>query len=657
MRFSIVLETVGSVQNFIRAVEKIRGLEWLAEYELDDISPEHGFADEDKPDKQLRGQLFLVMTDQRALRELSGLFEEWRKDPEVKFARGLAPWKHAFKYLHNIRPWSVEDRIRETGLLEDWRGRIQSAQEVIPFEAELWFRKDGTRRQQAEAQFGSIVTSLGGEVGSQCVIPEIEYHAVLGQLQGTQVQAILEQAAIYQEIRLFQCEDVMHLRPLGQCAVPVLDTTADTGPLLTPQEPKQPRGEPVTALLDGMPLAGHSLLDGRLVVDDPDGYENTYQAHERGHGTAMASLICHGDLNEKGDVAGRPLYVRPIMQPRRGFGGRSVEAIPANVLPIDLVHRAVRRLYETENGEPPAAPSIRFVNLAVCDRARPFLREMSAWARLLDWLSWKYHILFIVSAGNHLHDLELDVRRSDLRTLTNEEQERAVMKALASDTRNRSLLSPAETLNGLTVGATHLDASSPSSNHMIDPFVEAGLPSVISAQGPGYRRAIKPDVLVPGGRQLLTEKMGTAHTKATLRVTPSSSPPGQCVATPGGVGRLDQTVYTRGTSNAAALASRGATSLYELIEQIREQPDTHVPTGFDVVLVKALLIHGAEWADAKSRYEVALRNAPNSRTFRDYLGRFLGYGVADLQKVMTCTEQRATVLGFGELGDGEGAEF
>ena len=75
-----------------------------------------------------------------------------------------------------------------------------------------------------------------------------------------------------------------------------------------------------------------------------------------------------------------------------------------------------------------------------------------------------------------------------------------------------------------------------------------------------------------------------------------------------------------------------------------------------MVLIKALLVHGADWADMQMPYE-ALRNAQNSRTFKEYLGRFLGYGFADLAKVMTCTEQRVTVLGFGELDDGEGAEF
>ena len=652
----LVLETIGSIQNFIRAVGKVQGLEWMGEYELDDISPDHGFEDEKSPDKQLKGQLFLVMTDQQALQQLSSLFRMWRENPDTTFARGLAPLKQAFQYLHTIRPWDVEDRIRETGIWEDWQGRLQYGQENVPFEAELWFRANEGRRKRAESHLRSVIASLDGEVIQQCVIPDIAYHAVLGRIHRTQIQDIIDQSEAFRDIRLLQCEDVMRLRPVGQCGVRISDDMG-TDTLRKGPQPEHPQGDPIVALFDGMPLTGHRLLDRRLIVDDPDGYENAYQANERIHGTSMASLICHGDLNDGGNAIGNPIYTRPIMKPQRSFDNQFIEKIPDDVLPIDLVHRAVRRLYETENSEPAAAPNIRIINLSICDPARPLGREMSSWARLLDWLAWKYHVLFIVSAGNHPHDLELDVPRPALSGLTAEDRERAVVKALAADTRNRRLLSPAETLNGLTVGAIHADSSSPSPSRLIDPFVRTGLPIVTSAQGPGYRRAIKPDVLLPGGRQFLNEKLGTTHAKATLQTNLSSRPPGQCVATPGNAGRLDRMMHTRGTSDAAALASRGASFLYDLIEQLRRQQDTSVPVDFDVVLIKALLVHGADWAGAKSLYDATLRNAQNSRTFKEYLGRFLGYGSADLAKVMACTEQRATVLGFGELGDGEGAEF
>lgn len=651
----LVLEIIGTIDNFINAVNRIKGLEWLGEFETDNIDPDYGFEDKKNPEKPLRGQLFLVMTDQQALQQLCGLFEIWRNNRNADFAYGLTRFKRVFEHLHTIRPWNTEDRIRETGILEDWKERLEFDQSVIPFEAELWFRGSRRRRGQAEAQLRNIIASLDGEVIGQCIIPDIAYHAVLGRIRRNRIQDILDRPEALQDIGLLRCQDMMYLRPVGQCAVPIAEDEAEVGALAQEPPSELSQASPVVALFDGLPLTRHKLLEGRLIVDDPDGYESDYQAEARKHGTAMGSLICHGDLNEKRGPADRPLYVRPIMRSRSSFRGYE-EAIPEDVLPTDLIHRAVRRLYEPEDDEVPEAPDVRIINLSIGDPARPFVREMSPWARLLDWLAWKYNVLFLVSAGNHVREIELDIARNDLSTLTDQAREQAVIKSLATDTRNRRLLSPAETLNGLTIGAVHADASVPSPSYLIDPFVRAGLPSVISAHGPGYRRAVKPDIFLSGGRQLLTEKLG-AHAKAKLRIHPFPKPPGQRTAAPGNAGRLDQTAHTRGTSNAAALASRGAGFLYELLGRLRGQPGTNLPEQYDVVLMKALLVHGANWADAQTRYESALKNAQNRRTFKDHLGRFLGYGAANLEKVMACTEQRVTVLGFGKLDDGEADEF
>jgi len=381
---ALVLETIGSVDRFINAIKRVPGLEWLGELELEDIAPEYGFKDEKEPQKQLKGQLYLVMTDQRALKELTSLFDDW---PNKKFPHNLAPWKHAFAHLHTIRPWDAEDRIRDTGIVEDWKERIAHGQEVVPFEVELWFRENLNRRRQAETYLGNVVDSIGGEIVQQCVIPQIAYHGILGRIQIDELSALLSQMERLRDFRLLQCEDIMHVRPVGQCSIRVPDDLSETEALGEESQLDLPQGEPLIAMFDGLPLTGHSLLNDRLIVDDPDGYESTYQAKERVHGTAMASLICHGDLKEGGRPLTKPVYVRPIMQPRRSFDRKFIEAIPDGVLPVDLVHRAVRRLYESEGGEPPVAPSVRVINLSVCDRSRPFDRGMSSWARLLDWLS------------------------------------------------------------------------------------------------------------------------------------------------------------------------------------------------------------------------------------------------------------------------------
>ena len=151
---------------------------------------------------------------------------------------------------------------------------------------ELWFRRSAARRDRTESLLRDIITSLNGELIQRCVIPDVAYHAVLGRLPRAQVQAIIEAPQALRETRLLQCEDIMHVRPVGQCAVRLPDE-GQTEPVSdddlarrdADQEPL--RAAPVIALFDGMPLIGHRLLSNRVTVDDPDGYHAAYQAHER----------------------------------------------------------------------------------------------------------------------------------------------------------------------------------------------------------------------------------------------------------------------------------------------------------------------------------------------------------------------------------------
>lgn len=650
----LVLETVGTQLDFYNAVRNIPGLRWLSEMDVDDVAPDHGFADEAKPDKKLRGRFFVVMSDQQALHNLKSLFDRWRKDPDIVFSRGLSQWKQVFNHLLEIRRWSVKDRIEDTGIIQDWRQRVSTGQENIGFEAEFWFRQGEARRNHTEDRFRKTVVDMGGEIVTRCAIEEIAYHAVLGKIPAEQCEGILN----CEDVSSFWFEDMMHLRPMGQCAVriPVDEPTGAISEM--EQMSKRPQGQPTVALFDGLPLAGHQLFDGGwLKIDDPDGYSEEYEAQKRRHGTAMASLICFGDLENEDSPISSPLYVRPIMRPDANIEGR--ERIPEDVLPVDLVHRAVRRLFEPEGGAPAVAPSIRIINLSVGDKARHFVHDISPWARLLDWLSYKYNVLFVVSAGNQSEAIELNMPRAEYEKLTPEQREVEILKALDKDTRHRRLLSPAEALNGVTVGSFHGDYSSPvPSTGLKDPYVTEHLPALYSAHGHGYRGTIKPDILLPGGRQFVQQEEGGARNETRLRLNESPIIPGNEAASPGGPGVRGKTKHTRGTSNAAALASRAGAQLLESINNLREQtPSVDILSQYEPLLVKALLVHGASWGDALLACEEALKNSANSQSFRMYVSRFLGYGVADISRSLACTEQRVTVLGFGSLQQDKAHEF
>ena len=290
----LVLETIGSIDNFANVVRYVPGLEWLGESELHDIRPAHGFEDSKNADKDLRGQLFLVMSDQAALRQLRNLFNQWKNDPDMTFRRGLAPLKAAFLHLREIRPWGPEDRISETGIMEDLEARLQDGQEVIPFEVELWYRHDAQQREKAVSHLRALIASMDGEITQQCALHDIAYHAILGQAPRDHVLGFVRRRDAPEDIELLSFDGIKHLRPVGQCTVGPFDSSTETDALPEAPIPGGPSGDPLVALLDGMPLARHKRLEDWVDIDDPDGYEGSYLARERVHGTSMASLICHG---------------------------------------------------------------------------------------------------------------------------------------------------------------------------------------------------------------------------------------------------------------------------------------------------------------------------------------------------------------------------
>lgn len=648
----VVLETVGPVEDFIVAVRNIDGLEWLGEVEEEDIPPDDDFFIVDREDapraeRLLRGRVFLIFTNQQALQQLLSLWDSWKAGNVLP--RGLGKWGDVFAQLRDVRPWSVQDRLIETGVLDDWRERVNHNDEVIPCEIELWFRNDPRRRRAARDRVVNLVGGLGGQVVQEGTIEEIAYHAVLVRLPISAVQPLLLEAG--RDTALVQCEQIQFFRASGQMAGVIVEDarTADGAPI---EPPREPLGEPVVALFDGLPLQNHRRLAGRLVVDDPDGYEGQYPARERRHGTAMASLIIHGDLDVDDGALTRRLYVRPILRPdTHDWRQPQPEVIPEDSLVVDLLHRTVRRLFEADGNQPAAAPQVCVINLSIGIRDRQFDGALSPLARLLDWLAWKYRLLFLVSAGNHAHDIELAVPHSQATNLTPQDLQAEVVRAVAGDVRNRRLLSPAEAVNVLTVGSIHSDASvGAHPPNTILPFVNQELPSPINAQGMGYRRAIKPDFLLPGGRVFLRESLQQTQ-NARYEVLVQSHPPGQRVAAPGpNPGDLAYTWFTRGTSNATALATRAASQLYDVLEELRARPGGELIDGLPrSVWLKALLVHGSSWGPAGDLLHQILRTPHNSRQFKEYVTRLIGYGAFDATRVRECTEYRATALGGGLL--------
>jgi len=644
----LVIETVGNIENFANAVKKISGLEWMGEVEADEIAPDEDFYDDKQPEKELSGRLYLVMSNQIALTQMLSLWTQYQADTSMTFQRGLTKFRDVFLHLKDIRRWGVEDRLAEREVFEIWQEDLGfDAQRNVRFEAELWYRESDEKRGKSESIVSRLIQELGGRVVTQCVIPSIAYHSVLGEIPAQTALQILEQP----EVDLIKCENIMFFRPTGQMAVGKEPVEGDVSDCAFASK-VLPVGAPIVAVLDGLPLANHRLLAGRLIVEDPDEWSSVYPAIDRQHGTAMTSLIVHGDLNDGSKPLNRPVYVRPVMKPNpQDFRTPREECIPDDVLYVDYIHRAVKRMFEGDGDADAVAPSVKVINLSFGDRSRHFSQVMSPLARLLDWLSAKYRVLFVISSGNHSEPIDTGITSRDFEALNSSEREALIVKKIYEDARHRRILSPAESINGLTVGAFHHDNSdNPYLGGCINLF-ESHLPSPVSAFGSGYRRAIKPDFLFTGGRALYNLSLrGEQLEFRSRRIAP-----GNQVAAPSSVpGELDKAQFCCGSSNSAALVSRAASICYDYLESVfaEQAPDVDF-SAFGVSILKAMLVHGCSWNELGSKLDELLRTDDNGRHIKSWISRWVGYGVPEIEKVLGCNEQRATLLGFGQLSDGE----
>ncbi|MES2099733.1 MAG: S8 family peptidase [Pseudomonadota bacterium] len=643
----LVLETVGTVADFISAARGVAGLEWLAGMD-GKVDPDEDFYDNEDGDKALGGKVFLVGSNRAALDDVVRLWERFDADPTAKLGERrdkLEAWKEVFKHLKDARFWGPADRL-EPGLRDAWRFRIEHGDATLRFEIDAWHFESAAKNTAAAAEIRALVTQFGGVVHSESLIDEIAYHGFLVSVPSAGVAQVLADDAS----PLLKSDRVMFFRPHGQVVMPVIAATERV-----PGQPSTQRtdGTPIVALLDGLPIANHPLLQGRVVVDDPDSWADDYPAAERIHGTAMTSLIALGDLGAPGSPLARPIYARPIMRPT-GHGGQRGERTPDDRLLIDLVHVAVRRIFEREPGRPAAAPDVKVVNLSVGDPYRYFTGELSPWARLLDWLQHKYNVLFVVSAGNQIDDLLVDTPAGTLLGMTLAQRSALATRAICRDDMHRRVLAPAESVNALTVGASHSDASTvvPAGGRF-QLFADGGL-APYSSIGPGFRRAVKPDILLPGGRVLYREATISPAGRTKLQPIESVQPPGQLVAahpTPQGT-----TVYTRGTSNACALGTRWAARAHSVLEVLRAG-NPALEAQYDTVLIKALLAHGARLGSLQAQILDARPDVADWLAQRRLVSRYAGLGVADVERALTCSAQRATLLGVGQLRNDKALEF
>lgn len=581
-----------------------------------------------------------MIPDAAAFRQMLTLWEDFRRGRQ--FAQGLAPWRNLFSQLRDLRPWGPRDRLtpEDMNVLAE---QLENGQGTVRLELELVFRANGEKQ---EAETLGVLIAGGGTLVSRTRIDGAKYHALLVDIPQAELRRILNLG----NEGLVAAESVMHIRPQSAVHLTIFEQQEAAGGA----PPPLPVGDPVVAVFDAVPVAGHPLLAGRLSIDDIFGLE-PLSAGQRLHGTAMASAIIHGDLKDPQTALSRRvyfvnlLYAPPLDEPER-FPDR---------LPADLFEQAVLRM---KAGDDPAAPSVVVVNASLGDRNKRFSGRMSGWARVVDYLAYRYGLLFVISAGNHLDDLVTpEVNTIDFEAMAQETRARTALRASANTQASRRILAPSEAMNALTVGALHADnvATAPPAA-LLDVWAGTGMCTVSSGLGPGFGNAIKPDLLAPGGRHLVRLlPAGAGHLlRPVYKNVGAFSGIEVAAPAPPGAANPDRRSQTVGTSVAAALMSGLAGRAHEALEAAYDD-FVAIPGSQRAVLLKALLVHCARWTSARDLIIDILGPADNRQHVRqkDNVRRYLGFGAVDPAVVLGCTNDRATLWAVGQLGREEANTF
>lgn len=630
----IVFELTGSIGNFVAAARKA-GFEFVSEDELP----------EDETDKS--PHLYLLFPNVAALKQMLSLWERWSTREDYKFPRGLTGWRDVFLQLKAIRPWGPTDRVdsQTVSALENTIFGLPD-QALVKIECELVHHRSTRRRTVAAEAFERAVVTVGGSVVSNASHAEFSYVGYLVELPVSEIRKIIEQ----REDSIAGLEPIISILP--QCTAQSIGKSEYSEAVELSSE--QSSGTPIVAILDAVPVQNHPYLAGRLTIDDPNDLSASAVGQRR-HGTAISSVVIHGDLNNPNrKTVNRPVYFRPVMF---APNGDEPEVFDDRRLVIDTIVEAIRTMIkDQENGG-----EVLVVNISLGDQNRRFSGRASAWARALDYLAYEHSLLFVVSSGNIIDPLTIsNVSSSDaFKRLVDFEREKSVFSALNKVKSDRRLLAPAESLNALTVGAWHHDfVGSVFTEFYLRPYINTTMPNVSSAHGNGINRSVKPDILMPGGRERLREK----PTVSPMEVSPHTIATqhwGVRVAGPPTPAKTAQEGFTIGTSAAAAFATHTAHRIHDELEAAYGGVFLDLPKDEKAMILKALLASTASWRNASKFIEQLLSKdeLENWQHTRRAISQFLGFGFVDPDDAIACAANRATLWGSGKLSGEEAFSF
>jgi hypothetical protein len=561
------------------------------------------------------------------LKKLLALWNRYNKGQSAS-SEHVALWK-VFGYLKDLRTWSAKDRIDPS--ITKYIQAMLSAQPDRPviIEIDFWYRSEKQRHDNSLRILRTMLDEVQGKLLDQVDIPEIRYQGVLVEVPGDVARKLTQSDG-----SLARFDDIMTIRP--QSAYSSL-LSEDDGTTSREFSKDLPTRRCITAILDGYPIAQHQALINHLHIHEVEVTGAGVPLTGRYHGTAMTSLIVHGDLHNHEASLSRKVVAVPVLT--ASLTGR--ETTPYGKLPIGVIYRSINSLLNAGKTNAELA-NVTIINHSLCDTYSPFVRRPSPWGTLLDYFSHKYRLLFVISSGNIFESFPVP-NYADLNAFQSadpSERQAALLNALHDSKATRGILSPAESINNLTVGALHADGGAPSLS--IDPYPSLEMTNLASSIGFGVNRSLKPDIVEQGGRFAA----GCSNTASGgIEVYAQAAPDlGHLVAAPSLIGELTHMARTAGTSNAAAIITRSCNQIADAVEDAYASEEIDWLTlKTRAAILKVLIAHGCGWGSIGQVLEDSYP-PPGWQKRRDTVAKFLGYGRPRLNRVVDGGENRITLL-------------
>ncbi len=319
-----------------------------------------------------------------------------------------------------------------------------------------------------------------------------------------------------------------------------------------------------------------------------------------GHGTRVAGAVLYGRTIPKSGVV--PLEAR--LQNARVLNGRC--EMPREMFPPEVLEQVVEHFHRVGN--------TRLFNQSVNADSPCRTTHMSAWAAEIDRLSHENDILVVQSTGNLKTDRPAP--RPGVAQLL--ETGRPYPDYL--DQPACRLANPAQSLQAMTVGSVAIETLEQDGWRSI--ATASGAPSAFGRSGPGIWGVIKPEVVEQGGDFLVSD----------------GAPP--AVATPD-VGANCYTELVRSTRNGGPAHARdcvGTSFAAPQVARIAARLQAVLPEE-PCLLYRALIAQSARWPAWANGLSPAEQAA---------LLRRIGYGIPDLDRATTNTDQRVTLITSGK---------